>query len=101
MPISSLERLGVELFDRCRSGFVDDHGAGRASDRKPHLIDDGGTDVPSMLVLRSNVFRNSFEAQHKIVGLLVVGAIEYCPVQFLAISLKFGRKGLGSGLRSP
>jgi hypothetical protein len=55
------------------------------------FIDDGGTNVPTMLVLSSCILGDTFVSVHESVSLFVVAAVEDVTLEIRAVSDEVGR----------
>jgi hypothetical protein len=64
----------------------------RGEDRNIDLgfIDDGGSDVPTVLVVSSDIFGDTLESVHESVSLFVVAAVEGMTLEFGAGACELG-----------
>jgi hypothetical protein len=78
------------LFLRSQSCGVRIDRRGRNWNIDLGLIEDGGSDVPTVLILSSDIVGDPFESVHESVSLLVVAAVEDMALEFGAVACELG-----------
>ena len=81
----------IGLFLGSQSFWVDIDRSRRNRYFELPFIEEGGTDVPAIPILSSNIFRDTFVSVYEGVSLLVVTAVKYLTLKISAVSSKLGR----------